>query len=154
MWLLNADTLAGNAARQWLLIAVSRDAGERRHFPPDLSKEGQSGREGEKSGITVCSTFFTCRQISVLLCVCKKCCLCVCKNCCAKTTVSGSQKIIVSVSIFNESVGGLSKSTLSSFKLFKSCTLCFLETVSLKAMFVMSFSSWSTVLSAWLSHHV
>jgi len=43
MWLLNADILAGNAARQWLalLIAVGRDAGERRDYPPDISKGEQ-----------------------------------------------------------------------------------------------------------------
>ena len=42
--LVNADILASNAARQWLLIAVSRDAGERRHCPSDLSKGGQRRR--------------------------------------------------------------------------------------------------------------
>jgi len=34
---LNADILAGNAARQQLLIAASRDAGDRGHCPSDLS---------------------------------------------------------------------------------------------------------------------
>jgi len=37
--------LADNAVRQWLLIAVSRDAGEWWHWPPDLSKEGQRGQK-------------------------------------------------------------------------------------------------------------
>jgi len=32
VWLLNADILAGNVARQWLLIAASRDVGERWHW--------------------------------------------------------------------------------------------------------------------------
>jgi len=44
MLLLNANILAGNAARQWLLIAVSRDAGVRWPFPPYLSKKRQRGK--------------------------------------------------------------------------------------------------------------
>jgi len=44
MWLLNTVILAGKAARQWLLITVSRDAGKRRHFPPDLSQWVKRGR--------------------------------------------------------------------------------------------------------------
>jgi len=41
MRLLNADILAGNVARQWMLIAASRDVGERWHWIPDFLNEVQ-----------------------------------------------------------------------------------------------------------------
>jgi len=41
---LNADILAGNIARQWLLIAASMDIGEQWQLIPDLSNEGQPGQ--------------------------------------------------------------------------------------------------------------
>jgi len=44
MLLLNADILAGNVARQWLLIAASRDVRERWHWISDFSNEGQRGQ--------------------------------------------------------------------------------------------------------------
>jgi len=44
MWLLNGDILAGNAARQWLLLAVRRGAGEREHCPLTFEK-GDNGVE-------------------------------------------------------------------------------------------------------------
>jgi len=40
---LNAEILAGHAARQWLLVAVSRDAGERRYCPLTFRKGGNGG---------------------------------------------------------------------------------------------------------------
>jgi len=42
---MNADILAGNAARLWLLIAVSRDVGERWNCLPDLWR-GTRGERG------------------------------------------------------------------------------------------------------------
>ena len=44
MWLLNADILAGNVVRQWLLIAASRDVGEQWQWIPDLSNEWHWGQ--------------------------------------------------------------------------------------------------------------
>jgi len=41
---MNADILAGNVARQWLLIAASKDDGKQWHWIPDLSNEGQRGQ--------------------------------------------------------------------------------------------------------------